>query len=339
VRALWRWGTGRWNRFWFREVDGLPLGAARVGIALAGVVLWCGTLPLVRHFYSDAGEFPIAAARSWSVEWVARFLMPDPLGAYPAVAFLFALWGVSILALLLGWRTRLAAWLNWGLVTWFLFRNPTFNNGGDEVYRFVSFYLALGYLVIPPPRRAFSLDRRRAGARGGREDGSVHVGVGMPAWPLRMIQIQIALVYLVSGFWKVVGAPWWDGSALFYALGHATFTRFGVPDWPGLHIPFAMASITIAWWEFLFPVLVTRPRTRVPTLVFGVLLHLAILLTMSIGVFPFIMVGCYPVFLGAAELRGLGRRVAAFVGRRGGGAQPSQPRISTNASAAAGVSQ
>ncbi len=318
-----------WDRFWFREVDALPFAVARVGIALAGLVLWAGTLPLLRYFYSDAGEFPIGAARAWSSELVPRLLMPDALGGVAAVWGLFLVWGLALVALLVGWRTAAAAWANWLLVVWFLFRNPTFLNGGDEVLRLASFYLALGYSALPPARRLLTLDRRRAD---GAEPGPAPVG--MPAWPLRLLQVQIAVVYFVSGFWKVLGPPWWDGSALHLALDNAAFTRFGAPDAPWLRLPYAAVTLAVAWWELLFPALMSLRRTRLPALLFGVTLHLGILLTMSIGIFPFVMLGCYPAFLRGEELRRTGR----WLGGWGRGAQP-RARSSSSAAAAAGVSQ
>lgn len=305
-----------WSRFWFAPVDARPFALVRIGVALAGLQLWAGTLPLARHFYSDAGEFPIAAARAWSVEHVARFLMLDALGSFAAVAVLFALWGVVLVALLLGWRTRAAAWLNWLLVLWFYYRNATFTNGGDEVLRLVSMYLALGYTAVGPSSRALSLDRLRALGEG------PHAPPTMTAWPLRFVQIQICIVYFVSGFWKVVGAPWWDGSALHYALGNEAFSRFGAPEWPWAGTLYAVLTLSAAWWEMLFPALVVFVRTRIATLVFGVGMHVFILAFMNIGVFPFVMLACYPAFLKPVEAAALvawartrlgGRRAQASV--------------------------
>lgn len=322
LRTVGQGAVRRWDRFWFTEVDGLPLGAVRIGIAVTGVVLWSGMAPQIRHFYSNAGEWPIEGARWWSSEWVARFLMPDALGAFPVAAILFAVWGAAVLALLVGWRTRGAAVLNWLLTVWFLQRNPTFNNGGDEVYRLVSFYLVLAFLVVPPAHRALSLDRKRAV---GAWDGPTTV----PVWTLRMVQIQVAVVYLVSGFWKVVGPPWWDGTALWIALANPSFSRFGAPDGAWLRLPFTVATIAIAWWELLFGALVASSRTRLPALAFGVCLHLGILVFMSIGIFPFAMLGCYPAFLSAAQLRRFADRIS------GGAAR--QPRADSSASAASAV--
>lgn len=313
----------RWDRFWFESVDGRPLGAARIGIAFAGFVFWAGALPLVRQFYSDKGEFPIAGAREWSREFVAQYLMFDFLGAYPVVTLIFVAWGVALLALIFGWRTRAAAWANFLLYMWVYHRNPTFGNGGDEVLRLVSFYLALGYSFIPVQHRAFTLDRRRWLQKGGDDGPTV-----IPAWPLRMIQIQIGVVYLVAGFWKVVGPTWWNGSALHYALGNESFTRFGAPDWPWARPVYTLLTIAVMWWEFLFPALAAWGRTRIPALLFGVALHGGILLFMSIGIFPFIMLGCYPVFLRGEEV---GRLVRFATGRGWPRGQPSSEATSATA--------
>ena len=70
-----------WSRFWFREVDALPFALVRVGLGLAALQLWVGTIPLVRRYYSDVGEYLIADAARWGSEWVTRFLMVDPLGS------------------------------------------------------------------------------------------------------------------------------------------------------------------------------------------------------------------------------------------------------------------
>lgn len=298
----WRRVSGAWNRFWFREVDGLPLGVARVGFALASLFLWVETVPLLRRYYSDAGEFPIAGARRWGPEWISRFLMPEALGSLEAVVVLFTLLLACLVALLVGYRIRLAAWGGWLLLVWFQYRNPTFLNGGDEVLRLTGLYLALAYTALPPGDRALSVDRARL-----REDtGSGGDRPRVPAWTLRTVQIQVALLYFVTGFWKLQGETWWDGRAMVYALDNAAFTRFGLPSWTWLQPLLAAAGLVVVFWEFLFPLLVAGRRTRVPALVVGVLFHGGIFLTMNIGVFAFAVLAAYPVFLRGDELRAVG---------------------------------
>jgi len=284
-----------WNRFWFREVDGRPLAAVRIGTAVAGLFVWIETAPLLSTYYVETGEFPLEGARSWSTEWVSRFAMPEFLGSLEAVVTLFAILLGFLVALLVGVGTRVAAWGAWALVVWFQYRNPTFLNGGDEILRLTLFYLALGYTVVRPGERVWTLDRRWApgGREGGRKSGRERV----PVWTLRLIQIQVALVYFVSGFWKVLGQGWWNGEAVYYALGNESFTRFGLPEWSGLQPLFVVVGLAVAWWEVLFPLLVGWSRSRIPALLFGVALHTGIFLAMNIGVFAFIMLATYPAFL------------------------------------------
>jgi hypothetical protein len=291
---------------------------------MSGLVFWAGALPLVRHFYSDQGEFPIAAARVWSREFFARYLMFDFLGSYPAAVLVFVLWGAVLAALLLGWKTRLAAWASFLLYMWVYYRNTTFGNGGDEMLRLASFYLALGYSVVPVQHRSFTLDRLRW-IRGGGTDNVTAV----PAWPVRMFQIQICAVYLVAGFWKVVDPLWWSGVAAIYALGNESFTRFGAPGWAGGRPLYLAATILIAWWEFLFTPLVAWGRTRSAVLICGVALHLGILALMSIGIFPLIMLACYPAFLSGEQV---GRLVRTLRGGWIASVQPSSEDSSSTAS-------
>ena len=210
------------------------------------------------------------------------------------VVVLFGAWGTLLFAFLVGWRLRWTAPATWLFTTWFFFRNPTFANGGDEVLRLTLLYLALGYVLLPARDRALSLDRRRIGGSG---------PALMPAWPLRLVQIQMCIVYVVAGFWKVVGPPWRDGSALYYALGNSAFSRFGVPDWPGLQPLFMAVTLSVAWWELLFPVLVGWERSRRGALLFGVGVHGGILVFMNIGIFSFVMLAVYPAFLRPDEAR------------------------------------
>ena len=68
-----------------------------------------------------------------------------------------------------------------------------------------------------------------------RRDG--HVGTvrppRYPIAPLRLIRVQVALIYLSSGLWKLFNPQWRDGSAVHYVLSNNVYHRFpwGVPQW------------------------------------------------------------------------------------------------------------
>lgn len=293
-----------WAEFWFADGPGTSLGLVRIGVALTGLILVISSLTLVPDWYSNVGYFPLEAAQNWSSEWAFRYLLPDGTGGMWVSYGMMGIWIVVLSLLLVGRCMRWVPLASWILGLWFFARDPIFLDGGDEIFRLVSMYLALVGLVIDPRTQPLSLDRLRAVNRGDAPPA------GVPAWTVRLVQLQIMILYMTAGFWKVVSTSWWDGSALYLAYGASTFSRFGVAwlEWMP-RVGFIALTVSTAWWEFLFPVLVSVSRTRRAALAFGVALHLSILAFMSVGLFPFSMLACYPAFLTDAESRGLAHRI------------------------------
>jgi hypothetical protein len=60
-------------------------------------------------------------------------------------------------------------------------------------------------------------------------------------------------------------------------------------------------------WELYFPVLVWSRRTRLPMLVFGVLMHLGIAVTMMLYDFEMLFIATYGFFFKNRDFRWLGR--------------------------------
>ncbi len=289
-----------WERFCFREVDGAPWGLLRITYALAALGTALELAPLLEEHFTDAGGFTLADARDWGGARGVTALMMDPLGDLGAVLFMFGLLLASLVALLLGRWCRTSAVVSVLLLAWFQARNPTLLHGGDDILRLTGLCLAVGFLALPPGDRAFSLDRRRWVEKGGEAGLRAP---SMPAWPLRLVQIQVVLMYTAAGFFKLQGSAWWDGSAVALAVGNPVMTRFGLPDWPELHLPFFVLGAAAALWQLLFGPLVVWRKTRAITLLFGVAFHGAILLTMNLGFFAVAVLATYPVFLDAGSIR------------------------------------
>ncbi len=293
-----------WTRYWFADREGTSLGLVRIGVALTGLILAISSLRLVPDWYSDAGYFPLEAAQYWSSEWAFRYLLPDGSGGMWVSFALIGTWIAVLGLLLVGRWMRWVPLASWILGLWFFARDPIFLDGGDEIFRLISLYLAFTGLVLDPRTQPLSVDRLRAVERGDAPE------TGVPAWSIRLIQLQIMILYMTTGFWKVVSAAWWDGSALYLAYASSTFSRFGAAwlDWMP-RAGFVVLTVSTAWWEFLFPVLVSVSKTRRAALVFGLGLHLSILIAMSVGLFPFSMLACYAAFLTDGESRRLAYRI------------------------------
>lgn len=187
------------------SIDLRSLALFRVAVALALLADLAMRAPdLVAH-YTDAGILPRAAVEAHPVGRVLPYLsLHFANGSALWAGGLFALAGVFALALLLGWRTRLAALGSWLLLVSLQNRNPLVVYGGDNFLAVVLFWCPF----LPLGARA-SLDARAGrGSRAPRVFDVASAG----------LLLQIAAVHFFSAFHKR-GAEWWsEGSAVWYAL-------------------------------------------------------------------------------------------------------------------------
>jgi hypothetical protein len=194
----------------------------------------------------------------------------------------FAAWAASAFLLCAGCWTRAMATLTWALSMSFANANPNIDNAGDTIRA-----ITLVYLMLSPCGAAWSVDalllRRR---HAGQHPCPTYVW----PWPLRLLFIQLVLMYFMNGLYKATGANWLEGDSLYYVLCDITLTRFSIADLP---IPFVLVQVMtwlVVTWELTFPVLVLFARTRWLALLFGAAFHLGIFATMELGGFvPYVL--------------------------------------------------
>jgi hypothetical protein len=174
-------------------------------------------------------------------------------------------------------------------------RNPFMLYGADGVLLHVGLWLA-----FLPSGRVLALDRLIA-ARLGRPARRT-----ISLWPLKALQVQMALIYFSAAVAKIGTEPWRDGSAVYYALtstGSDLFPR--VLEWKLALALLTYATIAI---ELAFPVLVFSPPTRWLALGLAVTLQVGIDVLMSIRLFgPVMYVGLLS-FVRPSEWLTLARR-------------------------------
>ncbi len=185
------------------------------------------------------------------------------------------LWITSAFLLLIGCATRLAAVLTWGISLSFAQINPYLDNAGDTIRAILLFYL-----MLCPCGAVWSVDawftRRGKGSRN---------AVYVQPWPIRLIFVQMILIYFLNGMYKLLGPHWQDGSSLHYVLGELTLTRFSQMALP---LPIEMTRVltwSVVVWEVSFPLLVLWKWPRRFALFFGVLFHVGIFVTLELAGF------------------------------------------------------
>jgi uncharacterized membrane protein YphA (DoxX/SURF4 family) len=261
LRALVR----GWNEFWFRPQSTATLALLRIVVGGLTVV-W--TLVLASNFDD--------------------FFGPNGVADGPALAPLLAgLLLVAAICLTVGFRTRLAAaTVLFCLVV--LYRvNPLVWNTGDALLRHLVLFLALS-----PAGAAVSVDSARRG-RGRQWEFPVR-----QAWTLRLVQLQVALMYVVTFTSKLRGSTWRGGTAVSYVLRIPPDQRFALPSavtssltWA--HV-FTWGTLVV---EGAIPLLVWNRRTRPFVLAAGAALHLSIDLTLRTGFFSWIVLASYVAFV------------------------------------------
>jgi hypothetical protein len=213
------------------------------------------------------------------LEWLWGPWDANPTALWVAMLVLVA----ALVLMLFGCLTRLAVLLAWVLMISFDNLNPYLGNQGDVV-RAILFL----YLVLTPCGAAWSLDRWQQRRRTG-DDRPVYV----QAWWLRLLFLQLIVIYFFNGLYKLFGADWHAGASLYYVMASPTLSRVSYAEFTTPFWFLQAASYLVLVWEAGFPVWVAFRWTRTPALVLGVLFHLGIWATMELGFFGAYMLCMY----------------------------------------------
>jgi hypothetical protein len=251
-----------WRRaFWCGEVDAGPIALFRAAL---GLLVATDLLDRLRDFHGFYGVGSVAFGPAWEVVPDGVRLAALLVGVVLAVAFA------------LGLAARLVTPLLWAFCVALGAANPWVSDGGDAVVR-----LLLLWSCVADLGAAASLDvrlgRRRARAT-------------VPAAGVRLLQLQVVLIYLVT-FLAKHGGAWWDGSAVGRVLSLSDWAR-GLGPWlrasSGLC---ALLTYAVLIFEGGFVLLALAPwRTaRRLAVLGGLALHAGIFLTLRVGLFSQVM--------------------------------------------------
>lgn len=287
LRPCLPWPLSRW-RWWTVPVPAERLAALRIGIAAVLLVDLLTTYwPYVGDLFgaNSLGQPSLFAWRWWPKYWYWSVLRG--VESPTALRLAMAVWTICTVGLLVGWHTRACAVLTWAVSTSFANLNPNVDNAGDTIRGIILFYL-----MLCPSGAAWSFDARRARRT---RPALVH------PWPLRLLFVQMVVIYFCNGVHKAKGIDWPAGDSLYYVLADLSLTRW---SYAGVPVPYWMTK-GLTWlvlgWEIGFPVLVLWRPLRFIALAFGVLFHLGIWLSMELGNFAPYMLCLYLPLLPLGE--------------------------------------
>lgn len=277
-----------WNDFWFRPTPTSTLAVVRIAFGLV-VFVWALSLaPDLFSFYSTSGVLPAQIHIRWT--WGLLDLFPSKIALIGAYQLLL----ISALAVIVGAWTRVASVVVWLMLLSFERRNPFVINTGDWLLRITAFYL-----VFAPAGSSLSFDRWR------KHRADFWAFPERAPWALRLMQIQLTVVYVSTLWGKVRGHAWNDGTAVSYALRIGDFARFRVP--PSISASLIVSNLLTFGTlgvELALAVLVWNRRARPWVLLLGCALHLSIEATLLVGFFSYEIFVSYVAFVPPETMSG-----------------------------------
>jgi hypothetical protein len=307
-----RLGSG-WNQFWFAPQETSTLAVFRIAFGLLATFWTLSLLPNLFDFYGPAGilpAYPQSGPGAWGVLALSN--------SEAFVVLVFAMTLLGSLALTVGLRTRFAAVVVYLGILAFARRNPLVGNSGDELMCTLALLCALA-----PSGAALSLDRLRTAP------GRFWQFPSYSPWALRMIQIQLSVIYLSAVWQKVEGDLWRNGTAVSYALRIMDIHRFATPEFltDSIVLSELLTYGTLAL-EASLGILVWNRAARPWVLALGISMHVGIDLFILVGFFSFAMIVSYIAFISpqAASRRIIALRDRFIEGRVSGRHRLATPR-------------
>jgi hypothetical protein len=291
-----------WTRFWFDPVETSTFVLFRLAFGLVAVGYTISLAPALFAFYSDDGILPSQPTYKGTLAW-------GLLGWFPsdaAVLLFYFLLLIAAIALLVGFQTRVAALVFFVCLISFGRRNPWVLNSGDLLVQVLAFYM-----LFMPAGLAVSVDRWL------REPRGIWDFPSRAIWPLRLVQVQVSILYIAAVWAKVRGVTWNDGTAVSYAFRIEDISRFPVPDFvtDSLVIANLLTFGTLAV-ELSIGILVWNRVLRPWVLLLGVGLHLGIDYAVRVGFFSYAVLVAYVAFVPPEQARSLILRMRELLHRR-----------------------
>lgn len=122
-------------------------------------------------------------------------------------------------------------------------------------------------------------------------------------WTLRLLQLQLALVYCHTFFCKAPGSVWVDGTAVYYSSRIEDLVRISLPYvfehlWSIYFLTYSTLIIELALWTLIW-----FKEFRYIIIIIAIIFHLTIDLHMNIPLFEWMMIASYSLYVYEPDMR------------------------------------
>ena len=285
-----------------------PLAAMRIGVGFV-LLVQAYVIATYRELLLNAdGPVPWTLSDSWLDPLLPKLshLLPlysgMGLGADAVVASVLAIHALGAAFLMVGYRTRWAAFFAWATFILIKDSSPAFIYGIGTMLLF-----ALFYCLFAPVGREWSVDRRIAERPPAGGDACLSVMV---------FRVHLCIVYGASAIAKALGEQWWNGEAIWRALSLPLYQQFDLAWLAGYPVLLQALSIFTVLAQLAYPVLVWT-RARVPVVAVTELIHLGIAIFLGLWLFAIMMIVLNLAAFGESLWKAVSRRYASWPARLG----------------------
>jgi hypothetical protein len=302
------------DRWMFGWGSPTSLGILRIAVGFLAIFNQTFLAWQYRDWYSDTGFAPRWVATRWLGDLPAIAL--DNSGrnsiSVPRVNLLATISDSRVMLMVLIVTIILSVFLMIGLwtkpvaislallVMSLQHQSPAILHGGDTVIRLLIMYLALS-----PCGLACSADRLIGLWKGRIPPGPVVA----PLWTQRVIQVNLAILYLMAVWTKWIGFTWQNGYATWYPNRLAEFERFWIPEFMRQYPMVTITTYGTLVVEFAMVSLVFYRPYRRWVLLLAAGMHLYIEYSMNIPLFSWLMIIQYICFYDGEEVTGWAKRM------------------------------
>jgi hypothetical protein len=271
---------------YIRKVISLDLRALafmRIGIAFTIMVDLIFRLSDLEAHYTDNGVLPLEALFKylWDKNYFSIYTIST---SWHLMAMLFLINIFCAFCLMLGYKTNFFTVICWIFLLSLHNRNPLINQGGDDLLRltlFIGIFLPWGYCYSLDTLKNINL----------KNNSYLYCSVGCFAYIL-----QIICMYVFSALHK--SSPEWttDFTALYYALSlDQILLPFGQFIFPYYNF-LLLITFLVYHIELLLPFALFIPffnaYFRVCFFIVMTFMHIGIVLSLNVGLFPLISTVC-----------------------------------------------
>ena len=290
-----------WDKFWFSRFDPISACVFRIAIGFLLLIYFIALYPNWELFYARDGiisltdpEIAKVTLDKWSLFYLTDKILP--------VRIYYWLGITGIIMLIVGFKTRISTVFIWILIFSMTNRTRVIVNGEHlvlETILFFSCFLPLGYYL--------SVDRWLDKKKNNK------VNLKEPSiWPLRLIQINIILIYVFSTYYKITTDPaWLNGESLYWTITNKMWGRFPYPElfynWDSILCK--ILTYSSLFIEGSFPILIWFKKLRFSLVIVMIIFHLSIILIVpGVLYFNLAMICSFFVFIPQDVIRNfLGR--------------------------------